>query len=492
MDITLLSAGTDEFLSGLPDDTALVLGLTWAPLTAGLQSANALSMAISARATHLVHANGKSSVGLAKMTRADLKYLSKQKITRVLSTASLLAAAKPVGTSLVTLSIGSGQVVAGNDRGEQADSGEEDEAPDGDADELVWLGAVSNGAVLRGHDLVVSRAHADEIWVALQERYGDKVSRFDEEDGFGWHDLLEVATNRQEGSVSDQSILRPAKAGSMGVFRRFPKPVKFAGFFLGIAALAQYFVIPIVHYEIAKYKKAHSPKIDALALWQDAYRQWTTEHKLAGSAAGKELMTAIGAVPVTIANWSLTSAKCDMESAHGKWKCAVLYTWPANGIGLNSSTNSAFEASVPKAWLLDWSPMGSVTGRFFVKADTDKFEPKLLHSVDWHLIHSVSFLQHYNRVLDLSTKPLTSFARVPIPAPKLSDGKVVPAPSSMKFPVVATVKVQGPLRTIEQKVFDMQDVSWEKFEVSVDDHTQPNRNKSELKASLQGEIYAKP
>ncbi|TBR76997.1 MAG: hypothetical protein EPN64_04555 [Burkholderiaceae bacterium] len=484
MEITLLSAATDEFLAGVPDDTALALGLTWAPMTAGLQKANAQSMALSAKATHLVHANGKSSVGLARMSRVDVKQLAKSKVTRVVSAASLLAAIKPVGTSLVTLSIsGAGQEPDGEEGVEGAGSG------DG---ELVWLGAVSNGVVLRGHDCVVTTERADELWRALQERYNGNASRFDEVSGFGWSDLVELARERQPDSAASMSLLLPVKAGSLGLLRNIPKPAKYLGAILGCAALFQYLVIPVAHYEIAKYKRAHGPKVDTRSLWEAAYHQWAMTHKVAGRKAGVQVLIALGEVPTPIAKWSMSNASCEMDTARSRWNCAVSYKWPSTGVGDTASTNALFASSAPRDWILDWSPMTSVTGRFFVQAATSPLDTSHLQPEGWHLVHSVSYLQRFDRVLNLSSKPLTKFARVAIQAPRSKSGQVVPAPAGLQFPLVAKVRVDGPLRTMVGKMVDMPDVSWEKVDVTIDSNVKPDRNKSELKATLQGEIYAKP
>ena len=481
MEITLLSAASDEFLSGLPDDTALAFGLTWAPMTAGLQSANAVSMAVAAKTTHLVHVDGKSSVGLARLNRGDQKHLAKDKITRVLSAASLFAALKPVGTSLVTLPIGSA--------GESAieDGGDTDASAD-----LVWLGAVSNGTVLRGHDAVVSQAQADQIWSALQERYSDKASRFDAADGFGWQDLVDIASERQPESVASQSLLKPARAGSLAVFKRIPKPVKYAGVLLGVAALAQYVVIPLVHFQIAKYHKAREAKVNPVALWQDAYNEWAVGHKFAGAKAAQTVMGALGAMPVHIARWNLDTSACERDAANGTWKCQAVYQWPFDGIGPKASTNAAFQVDAPKDWTLEWSPLGSVTARFQVQAETGKFDPEVLQTESWHLINSVSYLQRFDRVLTLTSKPIGKFARVSIAAPRLANGAAVPAPSGMKFPLVAPLQVDGPLRSMTEKVAYMPDVSWKKVSIFVVKSVSPDRNKSELKANFQGEIYAKP
>lgn len=484
MEITLLSAATDEFLAGVPDDTALALGLTWAPMTAGLQKANAQSMALSAKATHLVHANGKSSVGLARISRVDVKQLAKGKVTRVMSAASLLAAIKPVGTSLVTLPI-SGD-------GEEQASGVGEEGGTAENGEPVWLGAVSNGVVLRGHDCIVTRERADELWQALQERYNGNASRFDETSGFAWSDLVELARDRQPDSAATMSLLLPVKAGSLGLLRTIPRPAKYLGVFLGCAALIQYLIIPIAHYEIAKYKRAHGPKVDSRSMWEAAYHQWAMTHKAAGRRAGEQVLAALGHVPTSIANWDMSTASCEMDTPRNRWKCAVSYRWPSTGVGSTASTNALFASSAPKDWELDWSPMASVTGRFFVRAETSTLDTAHLQTEAWHLVHSVSYLQRFDRVLSLSSKPLTKFARVPIQAPRLQGGQVVPAPAGMRFPLVAKVTVDGPLRTMVGKMIDMPDVSWQKVNVSIDSNVKPDRNKSELKATLQGEIYAKP
>ncbi|WP_454906728.1 hypothetical protein [Variovorax gossypii] len=481
MDITLLSAASDEFLSGLPDDTALALGLSWAPLTAGVQAANAISVALGNKATHLVHADGKSSVGLAKLKRAEQKQLAKQKISRVLSAASLLATLKPIGTSLVTLPIES-----------VSSAGEQAGGHENAADERVWLGAVSNGAVLRGHDVVVTRAQADEIWRALQERYKDKATRFDHGNGFDWQDLVELGADRQAEAVVNASRLVPAKAGSLVALKRIPKPMKYAAGVLVIAGVAQYLLIPIMNQQIARYRKAHEPVVDPAALWQESYEQWAGARKLAGVKSVEQVTLALRNVPVHIARWDLTRAVCDLDAMRGGWKCAAQYVWPVEGVGPSASTNAAFQASIPKDWALEWKPLGGVTARFQVAGVSKRFNEKELETKDWHLVNSVSYLQRLERVLELGSKPLGEFARVPVATPKLPNGTNAPVPANLKFPLVATLQVDGPLRSMTEKLIHMPQVSWKQVAITVTKNVTPDRAKSELKANLQGEIYAKP
>jgi hypothetical protein len=483
MDVTLLSAETDAFVHGLPGDCALALGLTWLPLTAGVSTASAVSAAVSNKATHVVHGSGNSAVGLARLKRPDLKYLRNHKVVRVLSAAALLARLKPIGTAMVVLPLHGDPPAEdlGAESGQSADT------------ELFWVAAVSNGAVLRGHDLVCDSTRVDQVWSQLQARYQDKAARFDEGAEFGWADLVEAAAQTDASETDAEAELRPVKVSTGTALKSLPKSVRVGAALIVVAALAQYVAIPLITVQLAKYRKSREPKVDPVAFWQGAFADWASGKRLAGEPAIRAALDGIGALPGTIARWQLASAGCEAEPLRSAWKCTAQYVWPADAVGENASTSAAFKAAAPADWSLDWKPLGTVTVRFAVKAEMAKFDAKALQTRDWHLVETPTFLQGLDRVTELGGKPLGEFARVAVPAPKLPNGAVVAMPASIQLPLVAPLQVDGPLRSISEKVARMPHVSWKKVTVTVARTVkEPDRLKSGLKAQLQGEIYAKP
>lgn len=441
----------DQSTGLVPDGTCFVAGLTWKVLLGQNPEKMALTESKKAKATHYVYSDKSGNVGYTKFKAVD-------KSTKYVSMARLFAASNPSSTVFLALTVNEQQ---------------------------TWVCAVSNGSVLTGYDVVTSdHGEVEKLRGAIAQRFSEAlfwgdVSGIDLEPSFNWESLTDSLGNPAR---VNSATLRTHNGGLSAFVSSIPKPVIWVVSLSVVGFIGTKFVVPMVK------KYIHSKEVvvveDPEMLWKQALEDHFKLLKVSGPGSLKQLASSVEGIPTLIAGWRLQNMNCAWTVK--AWKCSAKY--------LSSSrhqTNDAFNSEKPTDWTLAWDFLNGVTASFDIPVVASQLEQKTMRTLSYQQLTTASQIQAVRPFLNEGSRVLEKFSPIKIVPPKFAKGEPVPLPAPLKLPLVASLNLVTPLRTIS--IMDWSDeVSWHKAAISFNLKKIPGKNDSFVMVDLSGEIYANP
>ena len=260
------------------------------------------------------------------------------------------------------------------------------------------------------------------------------------------------------------------------------------------------------------------PVINPEQLWQQALQAATKNRHAADALLLPVLRTSLGKVPVDWLGWKLKTVTCSAvpvpvaaskgavapmnppsspSSPASIWNCVANYEAPRGQLGL--ATNAQLLAALPAGFSATFIPTTKAMLSWQVPHSAAPLDPRVLLSQSQALINLGSALQTLTPAL---SEPPT-FAFVPLPdlvAPKDDAGVPLLRPASLETPLMATLNLKGPLRSLDNIIQSGIAADWNSLAVHLSD-TRPvvpelvsastSTPASALTFELMGVVYAK-
>lgn len=444
---TLLDSSTGL----VPSGTCFVAGLSWKVLLGQNPEKMALAESKRARATHYVYSDKSGNVGYTKLKAVD-------KNTKYVSMARLFAASNPSSTVFLALSINEQQ---------------------------TWVCAVSNGSVLTGYDVVTSdHGVVEQLRDAIEKRFSEAlfwgdISGISLEPAFNWESLSDSLTNPARVS---SATLRTLDGGLSSFLASIPKSVIWLVALSVLGVISTKFVVPLAKKYIASREVVIVEDPDAL--WLQVLEEHFKAIKVSSPGSLQQLANSIDSIPTLIEGWRIQNMNCLWTAK--AWKCAAKYQSSSR-----HQTNAAFNSAKPADWTLAWDFLNGVTASFDLPATARPISQKTMRSQSYQELTTASQIQAVRPFINDGSKPLEKFSPIKIAPPKFAKGEPVPLPVALKLPLVASVTLVTPIRTIS--IMDWTDeVAWKKVSISFNIKKIPGKNDSFVMVDLSGEIYAQP
>ena len=247
--------------------------------------------------------------------------------------------------------------------------------------------------------------------------------------------------------------------------------------------------------------------------WNQALQAAIRNRHAADAQLLQALRTSLGKVPVDWIGWQLKTVACtapveainqpskpaNQTGAPRSWACVANYEAPR----MQVATNAQLLAALPTGFSPVFIPTTKATLNWKVPHSAAPLDTKVLPSQSQTLIDLGSALQTLTPAL---SEPPT-FAFVPLPdlvAPKDAAGVDLIRPASLETPVMATLNLKGPLRSLDSIIQSGIAADWSSLTVhlsdskpATNDQTNPsasntaNTNASALNFELTGVVYAK-
>ena len=258
------------------------------------------------------------------------------------------------------------------------------------------------------------------------------------------------------------------------------------------------------------------PVINPEQLWQQALQAATKNRHAADALLLPVLRTSLGKVPVDWLGWKLKTVTCSAvpvpvaaskgavapmnppSSPSSPWNCVANYEAPRAQL---VATNAQLLAALPAGFSATFIPTTKAMLSWQVPHSAAPLDAKVLPSQSQALIDLGSALQTLAPAL---SEPPT-FAFVPLPdlvAPKDDAGVTLIRPVSIETPLMATLNLKGPLRTLDTIIQSGIAADWNSLAVHLSD-TRPvvpdlvstsasaSTPASALTFELMGVVYAK-
>ena len=337
---------------------------------------------------------------------------------------------------------------------------------------------------------------------------------------------------REQAAPGD--VLQPVSSvrasGASGATGDKPGSSKFKSMFLGLGVPLLLAYGGYSYYQQDKEEKAAIARAEALLkvkpvinpeqLWNQALQAATRNRHAADAQLLRVMRTSLGKVPVDWLGWTLKTVTCSAvpvpvaaskgavapmnppsspASPSSIWNCVANYEAPRGQLGL--ATNAQLLAALPAGFSATFIPTTKAMLSWQVPHSAAPLDPRVLPSQSQALIDLGSALQTLTPAL--SEPP--SFAFVPLPdlvAPKDDAGVTLMRPASLETPLMATLNLKGPLRSLDNIIQSGIAADWNSLAVHLSD-TRPvvpdlvstsasaSTPASAMTFELMGVVYAK-
>ncbi|TAL65679.1 MAG: hypothetical protein EPN79_10880 [Burkholderiaceae bacterium] len=250
--------------------------------------------------------------------------------------------------------------------------------------------------------------------------------------------------------------------------------------------------------------------------WAAATNTWMAQH-VAGDPQGLAApRVSLGKVPLLLGGWVLKGAACNAITApaHGPamrggarvpasakaghvapaapsrgervWGCYAQYIRPVTGV-----VNRELKGLIPAGWSVQYKGIDEIVASWDVLQATRPFSMASLKPVDYHMVQTISKLQHLQPAL-AQIAPL-NFIEVKIPPPRSKDGKAMPMPASVPKIKQTDISVMAPLRSVDALIDSGVDADWKSISISFVEGSadQASLRSSSMMANVKGVLYAK-
>ncbi|MCC2595317.1 type 4b pilus protein PilO2 [Pusillimonas sp. MFBS29] len=331
-----------------------------------------------------------------------------------------------------------------------------------------WLLALHEGVVVARTDQIYhSPADADEVIGSLRLAYPQiQVLADPAADGLPTQAALEAAS-------STPSQLHPLRRWQAVL----PWPVQAFVLVLVLVLLLPraWHVFAGAHASVAE----PAPP-DPLHAWRQAVSASAGQRQVHGSQGTRILLESLHDLPGALGGWVLRQAVCTAQGLH--WQCNAEYERQHV-----QASNESFLAVVPSEWVVEFTSLDRVAGRWQLHAHSQALSHLSLPSSNQNERHLLSSLQ--------GMRP--AFARmqiglpqpVPLAIPTDAHDRPLPRPKELAVYQTRSVHINGPLRSASLLASGTMPVAWHKATLNVAQTGQAGLNSSTLNLSLQGLIY---
>lgn len=417
-------------------DVELVLGLAWHTILGTDLRREALRRARSQRATHIVHAGGRSeSVGTVRLAprRGRMR-------REAHAAAQLFATQAGQGAHAAVWPLDTAR---------------------------VWVAQARDGRVLAGGDLLTDAAGAQVAVAQFRQRFGLEAPVYAASDAVG---LQAVAPAPSLEALA-------AGCGPASVLQAGPRPWR------ALAVLPLLMALPALAWQAQRLEVTPPPDDDVSLPVETPDPQTVRTSALAAAVAAltgpsvdglAAVWAAVGALPLRPAGWRLHAARCRHDAATG-WGCEADYAR-----GQTRATAADLTAhGLPGT--LHWQGMDQASARFTVPAETRTLTLAGLQATGPGLVADADTLQ----ALRPAFAQVHVGPAVAVPAPPRADGQAQPALLRQR-----EVRLRGPLRSLTLIDASLTErVVWHTLHVSFEPGAQARPDASVVLADLQGVIY---
>lgn len=438
---------------------ALACGVTWRTIATSGGRADAIKLARSAGATHYIFRGQQLGMGtMPAGTEATMRVFP----------AALVAARTLVGTAVSALRVG---------------------------DDEYWVAVTKDGATTSS-DFFLSAA--DDA-AAL-----DKVRELQEQ--FGGAESVQVYTNiEQHGidgarslaaedlldySLAESEALQPLPRAGLSI----PKPLAYVMLVVLASVLGQKGWEMYDSQRRARLAAMNQvAEVDPVQAWTQAITSWESTN--AGPAV--DSLTAarlsLSQVPLEWDGYVMNQADCSAgainvgaQPASRSWACRAQYTRTRSA----SLNRDMARRKLPDGWTVTFTPLNGMQLTWSVQQPAQPVSVAQLPKPSHYAVEMASRMQ---RVLPaLSGDVPLQFAAVEIPAPKKSDGTVMPPDPRAEGLSMATLAVKAPLRSIDALIAAEIYADWHQITLVYDAQgLKGGINNSALMAEANGKMYAK-
>lgn len=449
-----------------------VVGMAWRPIVAGAGGSPAALARRRARADKgnwYSHADRQTQVGIATLP----KRLKVGKGKGLQAAGRLAGARASLNTAFFALSL--------------------DEA--GLAGQ-AWICGVAKHLPVNGFDAVVpveevraqldaflerQQASAEEVVV-----YGDLADYVPVNEPASW--ASDIASSRHEDATT---ALRPVTGGMLDGLSEGKRMLVYAGVLglVGVVAWDQYSQAS----RARAVAQARAMQADPTTEWNVAMLRWAAAQGGHGADALSALRAAVGALPTSVANWALATVEC--AKGIDAWVCKATFD-RTKRLKLDP-VSSGFYAQRPASWTVVSKSMDTIEASFRVPVNSKPLTLDAIQPLAWHELNTISALQRASRAFGQVTVDPFRSALDPtlagrMEAPRGPDGTAMAMPPGMHEPVVSTISLTGPMRSLDLGEIRRLDVSWHSFTFNFGTRAaKPSLTASSITVAAQGNLYAK-
>lgn len=456
-----------------------VVGMAWRPIVAGVGGSPAVLARRKARADKgnwYSHTDRQTQVGIATLPKR-----TKVGKGESLQSAGRLAGARAsLNTAFFALSL--------------------DEAG---LPGQAWTCGLDKHFPVNGFDAVVPVEQVRDQLEAFIERqqvraeeivvYSDLADYLQVNEHASWAD--DITSGQHEDATT---AVRPVTGGLLDGASQGKRTLVYVGVLgvVGFFAWDQYSQASRAR-EIAR---ARAMQADPTVEWNATMLRWAAAQGGHGAQALHALRKAIGAVPTNVANWALADVAC--EKGLEAWICRA--TFDRTKHLKRDPTTAQFHAQRPQSWAVvseagaaARSSVDTIVASFSVPVDSKPLALAALQPMRWHEINTVSALQRASRAfvqvgMDPFRSALDPTLAGRMEPPKGADGTALPLPAGMAAPVVSSITLNGPMRSLDLEEISSLDVSWRAFTFSfATSAAKPSLTSSSITVAAQGNVYAK-
>lgn len=352
----------------------------------------------------------------------------------------------------------------------------------------VWICGVINGSPSSRFDEIVSEVEAPqrfEEWLASSGVSVDEAGINGDASGMppsinpmSWDDAMRV--------VGDGAAVRlQPTAGSF--FDKLTPQQRAGGFLLLVAVAAWYGWGEYRKYRTRQERlKQAAMAMDPVVEWGNALRKWAGARRAPSGEPLLVLRRAMALVPSEVAGWDLQRMQCSM--AQTGWTCIGIFDRTRN-VAFDPTTGD-FLAKRPQEWRVTPKSLDQLEVNFQVPLAQPGFDFSKAQDTTWHMQNTATALQKGFRAF--SSVQLGAFTAAQLDPPRKPDGTALEQPPNFQKPMVASLSMQGPMRSIDLEEIGSLPVTWNTASITLNrGGDQPSIVSSAVMIEAKGEIYAK-